>query len=100
MAQINWTNVTDLGQLPGQANVASDGTFWVGMFYMMWLILMLIFIYWGFEVAVVVASFIMLVLGLLAVYAGLFAWTHLLSIVGVLLFMFLYIIWSSAKVRT
>jgi hypothetical protein len=100
MAYINWTNITDFDQLPTAANTASGGSFWVGMFYMMWIILMFLFIGWGFEVAIIVASFVALVLGLLAVYANLFAWTHLLSVLGVILFMFLYIIWSSSKTRT
>lgn len=99
MTSINWTNITDLGQLPSEANNASNGTFWVSMFYMMWIILILLFIGWGFEVAIISASFVMLVLGLLMVYAGLMAWTNLLTMVGVLLFMFLYIIWSSSKIR-
>jgi len=100
MASINWSNITDFDQIPSQANTASDGSFWTGMFYMMWIIIMILMIGWGFEVAIVVASFVMLILGLLMVYAGLMAWTHLLSIIGVLIFMFLYIIWSSKKITT
>lgn len=96
---INWSNVTDFGQLPEQANVASGGTFWVGMFYMMWVILIKLFIGFGFEVSIIVASFLMIVIGLLMVYSGLFAWTHLVSVIAVLLFMFLYTIWSSSKVK-
>lgn len=99
MATINWSNVTDFGQIPEQANVASGGSFWVGMFYMLWVILIFLFVGFGFEVALIVASFIMLVLGLLLVYTGLIAWAHLVTVVSVLLFMFLYIIWSSPKVR-
>lgn len=99
MAYINWSNITDLSQIPGQANTVSGGSFWVGMFYMMWVIFMFLFIGFGFEAAIVVSAFIMMVIGLLMVYADLFAWQHLLTVVGTLIFMFLYIIWSSAKVR-
>ena len=99
MAYTNWSNITDLGQLPAEANNLSGGSFWVSMFYMLWVILMLLFIGWGFEVAILTASFVMLGVGTLAVYAGLFAWQHLITMVGVLLFMFLYIIWSSSKTR-
>lgn len=97
MAYINWSNVTDLGQIPGQANIASGGSFWVGMFYMCWVILILLLVGWGLEVSIIVASFVMIVLGILAVYAGLFAWSHLITVLAVELFMFLYIIWSSSK---
>jgi len=100
MASINWSNMTDFGQLPGAANTASGGSFWVGMLYMMWIILMLILMVYGFEVAILTSSFVFLVIGLIMVYAGLIAWTWVLVFVGVILFMFLYIIWSSPKVRT
>lgn len=100
MAAINWTNVTDFGQLPAQANNASGGSFWMGMFYMIWVILILLFIGFGFEAAIIVSSFLTLVIGILLVYADLMAWQHLLTILGVLLFMFLYIIWSSKKTRS
>jgi hypothetical protein len=99
MPAVNWTNITDFGQLPGEANTASGGLFWVSTFYMLWIIIMLLLIGYGFEVAILVASFLMLIVGLLIVYAGLMAWQHLLTVIGILLFMFLYIIWSSAKVR-
>lgn len=99
MANINWSNITDFGQVPAAANTASNSSFWVGMFYMCWVILMFLFIGWGFEVAVVTASFIMFILGLLLVYAGLMAWAHLVSVVAVLIFFFLYIIWSTPKTR-
>lgn len=100
MASINWSNVTDFGQIPQEANNASGGSFWVGVFFMLWVILILLFIGFGFEVAMVVASFLMIVIGLLLVYADLLALQHLLTVVGVLLFMFLYIIWSSKKTKT
>lgn len=99
MASINWTNITDFGQIPGAANTASNGSFWVGVFYMLWIILIFLFVGFGFEVAVVTASFLMFILGILLVYADLMAWAHLVSVVAILLFMFLYIIWSSPKSR-
>lgn len=99
MAAINWSNITDLGQLPAAANTASDGSFWVGMLYMIWVILILMFVYFGWEVAIITASFLCLIISLLLVYAGLIAWTYCLTFVGVLLVMFLYIIWTSPKVK-
>lgn len=97
---INWSNVTDFGQIPGEANTASGGSFWLGMFYMIWVILIFLFVGYGFEVAIIVASFLTIIIGLLLVYADLMAWQHLISVVAVELFMFLYIIWSSSKIRT
>jgi len=97
---VNWTNFTDFGQLPAAANEASNGSFWVGMLYMMWIILMLMLMPFGFEVAIITASFVFLIISLLLTYAGLIAWTWVLTFVGVLLFMFLYVIWSTNKGRT
>jgi len=100
MATVNWSNITDFGQIPDAANTASAGAFWVGMFYMLWVILILLMIGYGFEVAILVASFVMMIIGLLLVYTGLMGLGHLVTVIAVLIFMFLYIIWSSSKVRT
>ena len=97
MAEINWSNITDFGQIPAAANTASNGSFWVGMLYMIWIILIFLMIGYGFEVAIVVSSFVGLILGLLLAYTGLIAWTWVLTFVGILVFSFLYIIWSTNK---
>jgi len=94
MAAINWSNITDLGQIPAAANTASAGSFWVGMLYMIWIILIFLTVGFGFEVALLVSSFSALVLGILLVYAGLVAWEWLTVFIGVLVVMFFYIIWS------
>lgn len=99
MSVINWTNVTDFSQLPAQANSASSGTFWTGILYMLWIIMMLIMIYWGWEAAIMVSSFLALVIGLFLVYADLVNWYYILTFVGIELIMFLYIIWLSPKIR-
>ena len=97
MEKINWSNLTDFGDLPEQANTASGGSFWTGMLYMLWVIMILLLIGWGFETAIIASSFVFLVVALIMAYAGLIAWAHVLTFAGVLLFMFLYIIWSSRK---
>ena len=98
MANINWSNVTDLGQLPSLANTASNGTFWVGMLHMLWIILIMVMIGgYGFEIALLTASFLGLILALVMVYAGLVSWIFALEFTGIILFLFLYIIWSGKK---
>ena len=57
MTAVNWTNFTDFADLPAAANTASNGGFWVGMLYMMWIILLLMLSSFGFEVAIVTSSF-------------------------------------------
>jgi hypothetical protein len=94
---INWTNVTDFTEFPSLANDASGGTFWVGMLYMIWIILIILLVSFGFEAAIIVASFLSLIIGLFLVYADLVNFTYVLTFVGVLLVMFLYIAWSSDR---
>ena len=97
MAAINWTNVTDFGQIPGLANTATSGTFWAATLYMLWIIMLLLMIGWGFEVSILVSSFIALIIAILLVYSELIAWYHVVTFTGIILFMFLYIIWSGSK---
>lgn len=97
MTAINWSNITDFDQIPSAANTASNGSFWVGMLYMIWIILILVLISFGFEVAILAASFVALIIAFLLVYAGLIAWYWAVTFVGILLTMFLYIIWSGNR---
>jgi len=99
MVSVNWSNFTDFGDLPSLANTTSNGTFWAGMLYMMWIILIMMLSFYGFELAILVASFLGLIIAILLVYADLIAWYHALVFVGTILFMFLYIIYSGLKVK-
>lgn len=98
MTAINWTNVTDFGQIPQLANTSTNGTFWVGMLYMLFVILLLIFLTMvELEDALIGSSFISLMLGLLLTYADLVNWTYILVFVAILCLMFLYKTWNSGK---
>lgn len=99
MTAVNWTNMTSLAELPAAANTASGGSFWVGMLYMLWLILLLLIINYGLEVALLTSSFLAMIIGFLLVYMGLVAWQWVLPFVGVMLFMFLYITWTNQPSR-
>ena len=94
---INWTNVTNWGQVLETANTNSGSWFWTLIMYGIFIAVLLIFSAWSFEVALLVASFVGLILGLFLVYAGLVNWTWLLTFVGILLFTILYISWTSKK---
>ena len=96
---VNWTNVTDFAQLPATTNTATGGVFWGGMLQMIWIILILVLIGYGFEVALVTASFLALIIAFFLVYAELVSWALIGQFAGILLFMFLYIIWSGKKDR-
>jgi len=66
---------------------------------MIWIVLLLVLIGYGFEVALLVASFLALVIAFFLVYAGLVSWAYIVQFAGILLFTFLYIIWSGRKDR-
>jgi hypothetical protein len=94
---VNWTNVTNFGQLPSVANEAGGGIFWVGMLQMIWIVLTMTLIGYGFEVALLVSSFLSLIVAFFLVYANLVSWGYVVQFAGILFFMFLYIIWSGRK---
>lgn len=99
MVAINWTNMTTLADIPQAANTATNGSFWVGIMYMLWIILILLLINYGLEVALLTSSFLAMIIGLLLVYGNLVAWQWILPFVGVMLFMFLYITWTNQPSR-
>jgi hypothetical protein len=91
---VNWSNITTWTEVLQTANTNSGSWFWTLILYGIWIVVLLLFSTWGFEVAMLGASFLALILGLFLVYAGLVAWTWLLTFVGLILIMFLYIVWS------
>lgn len=97
MAVINWSNVTGLEQLPGAANTASDGFFWPGMLQMIWIILLILSIGIGLEIALLFSSFIALIFALFLFYAGLSGWLYVVQFSSIILVLMLYIIYSSGK---
>ena len=97
MTGVNWSNLTDLNQLPAAANTVSGGAFWVSMLYMIWIIILLAALGWGMETALIVSSFIGLALSIFLTYAGLIAWQWSMSFAAILLFTFLYIAWTTRQ---
>jgi len=94
---VNWSAVTTPTQLMNLPNENTGGSYWISILYMLWVILMLVFARFGFEIAILSSSFLCLVMGIFLAYAGLIAFEWCLFFLGVILFMFLYIVWSSNK---
>ena len=90
---INWTNVTGPSDLIALPNATTGGWFWLGMLYMVWFILMMILSGFGIERSIITSSLICLIMSVLLTYMNLISWTWCLFFLGVLLFMFLYIMW-------
>lgn len=99
MAIVNWSNVTAFEQIPSVANTATNSTFWPGMLFMIWVILILVMIPFGWVVALLASSFIGLLLGIILVYAGLIGWTTAMIFAGILFFLFLYISFRKGRQR-
>lgn len=94
---VNWTNVTTPGDLLAVPNTNTGGNFWLAIIFMVWVVLIIAFLGIGFEGAILVASFIALVASLFLVYMNLVAWQWSLFFLGFIIFMILYIVWSSSK---
>lgn len=97
MTAINWTNITDWSQIPATANTATNGNFWPAMLFLVWIVVFIFLIYWGWEIALLVSSFGIFVIGLLFVYAGLVSWAFVVTFFGIILFLFLYIGYMTRK---
>jgi len=91
----NVTDFNDLLALPNQ----TQSHFWFGMLVMIFAVLTMSFLAYGFEVAVLTAGFITLMLGMMLVYIGLVSWQWLMMFLGIILFMIFYITWNSRKSR-
>jgi hypothetical protein len=99
MSAINWSNVTGLEQIPALASTASNYMFWSGTLYMIWVIVLLFLLAWGWETALVVSAFVGLILSLPMAYGDLISFAPTTFFASVLLLMFLYIIYTSNKTR-
>jgi len=97
MSSINWSNVTTWQGVLQGANTNTEGYFWMLILWGVWIIALIITSVFGLEVALLTASFIALIFGLFLVYASLMAWGWLLSFIGIILIVILYISWSSNK---
>jgi len=92
-----YQNVTNMQQLLGVANDQTGGWFYFGVSIMIFIVLLVSFLGFGFESAVVASSFITLILSVLLVYMGLMSWGWAMLYLGLFLLMIFYIAWNSRK---
>lgn len=97
MTGVNWTNVTDFQGLLASANTTTSGWFWTGAVFMIFVIVLISIVTFGFEVAVLSAAFISILLSILLLYMGLVPLWVVGVFVGLALTMFLYLIWSTSQ---
>jgi hypothetical protein len=94
---VNWTNVTTWTGILQTANTNSGSWFWTFILYGLFFIFLILFSGLGLESSVLISSFVALVIGLFLVYADLVAFQWILTFVGLILIMFMYIAWTSKK---
>ena len=93
----HFENATNLKELLAIPNATTGGFFWVGMLFMMWGIIVMAMLAFGFEVAMLTASFVMLIAGLFLVYLKLVSWKWLMTFLGIILFMIFYMVWQKNR---
>jgi len=81
----NWSAVTNFDTLLVEANRFSP--FWLGILMMLWVVLVVTFLPYGFSSAILGGSFIAFLLGILLAYMELVAWGWVLMILGVVILM-------------
>ena len=79
----NWSNIEDFEGLLLEAN--TYGEFWGAMFFMLWAIIVITFIPFGFPVALLGGSFAALLIGIFLVYMQLIGWNSVLMVIGVII---------------
>jgi len=97
MEEINWSAVNNILEIPKAVNDSTNSGFAIGVFYMIFIVLVLLLTAFGFEVAIIVSAFIMFIVAIPMVYLGLIPMSHMITMVSVMIFMFFYIVWSSKK---
>lgn len=92
-------NMTSFGDILSHANTMTQGTFWTGMYWMFIIVAFLSSLALGFEIAIMVAFFGGLVLGIFLLYLGLITGTTLGVTIASLFFVILYLMYSSRSQR-
>lgn len=97
MAYTNFSNVTSFQDLLTLANTNTSSWFWTAMMFAFYVIATITMINFKLEVAMLVAGFLTIILGLLLANLGLVAWVWVGVIVGLELLAFIYSVWSSGR---
>ena len=91
---INWSNVTDAGTFAQVPNTATGGWFWTKILWMIYAIMLISMLPMGFEAAVLGSAFGCLMIGIIMVYMGLTSWTWVIMFAGIIIGMFIWIMYS------
>jgi len=90
-------NMTGIGEMLKIPNVVTGGWFWLGMQVLIFIVLTVSLLEYGFETAILTASFICLISGMMLVYMELLSWQWLMFFLGIIIFIFVYITWNNRR---
>ena len=90
-------NLTSFQNLLNSANTTTDGTFWTGIYWMFIVIVFILSMAFGFEVAVILSMFAGMTVGMFLLYLGLINSITFGVSIATLLFMVVYLIYTSNK---
>ena len=93
----NFSSMTSFANLLSHANTSTGGWFWVAINWTVFLIVLLSLMQFGFEVSLLVAGFISLIIGIFLTYMDLSSWTNTLIYFGIILLSIIWIIWGSNR---
>lgn len=91
---INWSNVTDAGTFAQLPNETTGGWFWTAMLWMIYAIMLISMLPMGFSAAILGSAFGALMIGLIMAYMGLAGWTHVVMFAGIIVAMFIWIMYE------
>jgi uncharacterized membrane protein YccC len=84
-------------QVLNQANINTQGYFWSSIYWMLLLIVLILTMGFGFEIAIMVSFFFGTIIGIFLIYLNLMNFTVFAVTEAVLLFMVIYFIYSSRQ---
>jgi len=93
----NWENITTPNDMLQIANTNTGGYFWRIILYTIVIVLTMSMIQFGVEVALLVSLMIGIIIGILLLYMGLISGGALGLLVGIELFLIIYLLITSAK---
>ena len=93
----NWTNVTDAAGFLQLANNNTNDLFWSGMLVMIWMVLLISMLPFGFGAAILASCFGALMIGIVMAYMGLATWSLVVMFVGGIVGMILWIMYTKKE---
>ena len=90
----NWSNVTNAGDFLRIPNTNTGGWFWVSVLWMIFAIMLISMLPFGFTAAILAASFGCLVIGMILVYMNLVSWVWVIMFAGLIVGTFIWTMYS------